>query len=124
MHHGEVHQQRQQSLFILTLIGLSDLDGAILITVMVILITHIMDMDITLGTATQVTDGADTLVMVGVDTLVMAITTLTQRLTPIIIAEEVLLMEEITTEQLLMQATLSPTETVHIVETVYTAGIT
>ena len=94
-----------------------DLDGAILIMVMVILITHIMDGGIihgTVGADTQVTDGVDTLDMV---IQVMVTDILMQRLMPIITAEEDLLMVGITmaattiTERLPMPEIPFPTET-------------
>ena len=84
---------------------------------MAIHITHIMDGVI------LATDGEDTQVT-ATQVMVMAITILTQHLMPIIIAEEVLHMEEITTELRLMQETAVPImqETMFPTETAFTAG--
>jgi hypothetical protein len=90
MHLGVVLHKKQPLLFIQILIGM--LDGDILIMVMatltMVMAILIMDGDI------LVMDG-DTQATVG-DILVMVMDTLTQLLMPIIIAEEVLRMEEIT----------------------------
>jgi len=113
---GAVRQQKQLSLFILTLIGLLDLDGVILIMAILTTVTAIHIIHITDG-AILATAGADTQVMVGVDTRVMATTILTQHLMLTIMVEEVLIMAEITIELLLTQETLLLAETVSTAET-------